>query len=77
MKPPAGLIRAVVAAGLLGLSAPAAAQLTLEQAIALARSQDPWLEGSRRRVVRPRAITRRCQSADRQSCLQAGADDAV
>ena len=77
MRPPAGLIRAVVAAGLLGLSVAAAAQLTLEQAIALARSQDPWLEGSRRRVARPRAITQCCQSADRQSCLQAGADDAV
>ncbi len=49
MKPPAGFIRAVVAAGLLGLPAPAATQLTLEQAVALARSQDPWLEGSRHR----------------------------
>ena len=49
MKPPAGLIRAVVVAGLLGASAAAAAQLTLEQAVALARSQDPWLEGSRHR----------------------------
>ena len=46
MRPRAGW-RHAIAAGLFTLSAPVAAgPLTLEQAVALARSQDPWLRGS-------------------------------
>ena len=42
----AGLLYAVIAAGL-ALCAPATAgPLTLEQALTHARSQDPWLRGS-------------------------------
>lgn len=47
MRPRTGLIHAIAAAGLLTVCAPAiAGPLTLEQAVALARSQDPWLRGS-------------------------------
>ena len=47
MTPRAGWRHAIAVAGLLTVCAPAiAGPLTLEQAVALARSQDPWLRGS-------------------------------
>ena len=46
MKPRAGWRHAIIAAGLTLCAPVIAGPLTLEQAVALARSQDPWLRGS-------------------------------